>query len=102
MSTRAGKDIRGKEQKALLHSEGRFRTLIQYSADAIVLITADGIITDASESIQAVLGYTPAECIGTTIFNYLHPDDTAYVSGKLASVLQAPNAQVKAEYRARH
>lgn len=103
MSTQAGKGIQGEEQqKAFQQSEERFRTLMQHSADAIVLISEDGMITDASASIQAVLGFTPAEFIGTTIFRYLHPDDTDYVSGKLASVLQAPKAQVTAEYRACH
>lgn len=103
MSTQAGKDIQGKEQQTVVQqSEARFRVLHQHSADAMVLITEEGIITDASESLQAVLGYTPAECLGTTIFSYIHPDDIEYVAGKLASVLLAPNARVSAEYRARH
>lgn len=89
-------------QKALLQSEERFRRLIQHSADAIVLITADGIITYASDSIYAVLGYTPDECVGTTIFDFIHPDDLNYLADKLTDVLQAPGAQVTVEYRSRH
>ena len=103
MSTQAGKGIQGKEsQKALRQSEERFRTLMQHSADAIILITEDGTITYASQSLQNVLGYTPNECIGTTIFSYLHPEDAKEVLGKLSEVLQAPGAQVTVEYRARH
>lgn len=101
MSTQAEKGIQGKEQHQAA-GESRFQTLIQHSADAIVLITAEGLITDASESLQALLGYTPAECIGTLIFNYLHPDDTVVIASKLAEVLKAPGAQVTVEYRARH
>lgn len=103
MSTQAGKGIQGKEsQKALRQSEERFRTLMQHSADAIILITEDGTITYASQSLQNVLGYTPNECVGTTIFSYLHPEDVNEVLGKLSEVLQAPGAQVTVEYRARH
>ena len=103
MSAQAERDIESNEQQtALQQREERFRTLIQHSADAIVLITAEGIITYASKSFQAVLGYTPAESIGTPIFGYLHPEDTDYVVAKLAEVLQAPSAQVTLEYRALH
>jgi PAS domain S-box-containing protein len=101
MSTQAEKGIQGKEQPQAA-GESRFQTLLQHSADAIVLMTAEGLITDASESLQNLLGYTPAECIGTLIFNYLHPDDTVAIASKLAEVLQAPGAQVTVEYRARH
>src|ERR1051326_810838 len=101
MSTQAEKGIQGKEQPQAA-GESRFQTLLQHSADAIVLMTAEGLITDASESLQNLLGYTPAECIGTLIFNYLPPDDTVAIASKLAEVLQAPGAQVTVEYRARH
>ncbi|MBV9708645.1 MAG: PAS domain S-box protein, partial [Chloroflexi bacterium] len=103
MSTQAERDIQEKAQHmALQQGEERFRTLIQYSTDAIALITAEGMITDASESLQAVLGYTPDEFIGQTVFAYLHPDDIDGIVAKLAEVLQAPGAQVRVEYRARH
>jgi PAS domain S-box-containing protein len=103
MSTQTGENTKnGAQQNSLQQGEERFRALIQYSADAIVLIAEDGTITYASESIQTVLGYTPAECVGTTIFSYLHPDDTDNIVEKLASVMEAPGTQVTVEYRARH
>src|SRR5205085_6651654 len=88
--------------EAFRQSEERFRTLIQHSADAIELLTEDGTIIYASASLQRVLGYEPEECIGTNIFSYIHPDDAAYVSGKLRALLQAPDTQVTAEFRVRY
>lgn len=103
MSGQAGRDNQEKAQYTLLQeSEERFRTLIQYSADVIILITEEGSITDASESLQAVLGYTSAECIGTSIFDYLHPADIDLIREKLAEIRATPGAQATAEYRARH
>ena len=53
-------------QKAFKQSEERFRTLIQFSADAIQLISAGGHVLYSSDSVEHVLGYKPEELQGVS------------------------------------
>ena len=60
MAIRSKKDTAETEyQEALKQSEERFRALIQYSADAIQLISAEGNVLYSSDSVENVLGYKP-------------------------------------------
>src|SRR5579885_1693762 len=59
----------------LRQSDERFRALIQHSADAIQLLSADGTVLYSSDSVERVLGYKPEEIQGTNAAPYLHPDD---------------------------
>jgi len=60
MVIRSKKDTAETEyHEALKQSEERFRALIQHSADAIQLISAEGQVLYSSDSIERVLGYKP-------------------------------------------
>jgi len=50
-------------KETLIQNEQLFRALIEYSTDAITLITPDGTITYASPSTAQVTGYTPEEVV---------------------------------------
>ncbi len=102
MSTQAEKDtLYTMQMEALRHNEDQFRTILQHSSDVIVLLTEDGTITYASASLQQILGYAPAECLGTNISSYIHPDDSDAVVEKLAAILQSPDNQTTIECRVR-
>ena len=51
-------------EAALRHERERFRTLVQESADLIIVATVDGTIDYASPAVEAVLGYRPEELRG--------------------------------------
>ena len=89
-------------QKALEQSEERFHALIQHSADAIQLISAEGHVLYSSDSVERVLGYKPEEIQGAGAAPYLHPDDLPYFLEQFTSLLQTPGGQVTLEYRVRH
>ncbi len=85
------------------HSEKRFRALIENSADAIALMTAQGVFLYASPSTQRVLGYLPEELIGRNAFGELiHPDDLEQTRHAFAAILQEPSKSRSCEYRLRH
>jgi PAS domain S-box-containing protein len=89
-------------QAMLRASEERFRTLIQHSADAIQLVSTDGLILYSSDSIVTVLGYRPDEIEGHDIRPYLHPDDAPGVGAWIEGIASRPDGFGTHEYRVRH
>ena len=103
MTISSGKDNAGVEyQEALQQSEERFRTLIQYSADVIQLISAEGHVLYSSDSVKRVLGYEPEELQGASPNGFIHPDDLPFFMEKFLALLQMPGEQITIEYRVKH
>jgi diguanylate cyclase (GGDEF)-like protein/PAS domain S-box-containing protein len=65
-------------------SEEYFRSLVQNTADVILIVEDDDQIRYASPSVAAVLGVEPAAC--TALRAVVHPDDRAAVPTLLDSV----------------
>src|SRR5437763_2456275 len=87
------------QQEALKQSEERFRALIQHSADAIQLLSAEGKVLYSSDSVERVLGYKPEEIQEAGAAAYLHPDDLPLFLEQFTSLLQKPGGQVSLQYR---
>jgi PAS domain S-box-containing protein len=62
-------------ENALVNSEQKFRLLAENSEDIISVHAADGTTWYLSPSLTHVLGYEVEEVIGTSILEYVHPDD---------------------------
>jgi diguanylate cyclase (GGDEF)-like protein/PAS domain S-box-containing protein len=62
-------------ETALRDSEERYRLMAENSTDLIARTTPDGIFVYASDALRNLLGYEPAEVIGTPIRDLIHPDD---------------------------
>ena len=62
-----------------LANEERLRLLVQNAADVIAVIDGEGIVTYVSPSVTRMLGFEPAGLIGTSAFDFVHPDDLAGV-----------------------
>ncbi len=93
---------RERAQETLRKSEEYYRALIEHALDIIVVINADGRYRYASPSVEAVLGYTPAELLGTDAFDLVHPDDVAKVQALFAEGRRLPGTVAGAQYRVRH
>src|SRR5690349_12361873 len=98
-------DKKGKTNRAqqvVLNTDERFRALIQHSADAIQLLSADGAVLYSSDSVERVLGYRPEELQGASAAPYLHPDDFPRFMENFGALLSTPGGQVTLEYRVKH
>ena len=89
-------------RKTFQQSDERFRALIQHSADAIQLISADAKILYSSDSVEHVLGYKPEEIQGDGPAAHLHPDDLPLFMERFTALLQTPGGQDSLVYRVRH
>ncbi|NEX63060.1 sensor domain-containing protein [Noviherbaspirillum galbum] len=64
------------EAQALLQrSEAEHRLLTEHARDLISHSDASDVYVYASPSHRDILGYEPAELIGTHLYRYIHPDD---------------------------
>ncbi len=85
-----------------LHSDQRFRALIEHSNDAIALLSAEGSVTYASPSTERVTGYTAEELVGMNGFALLHPEDLEDVRQQFTTLLNRPGHSITVEYRICH
>lgn len=72
-----GKEITGKRvvEKATVKARSFYRNLIGEAQDGIVFTDNQGIIRFSAPTVTKVLGYDPAEVVGTSVFTYAHPAD---------------------------
>ena len=92
---------RRRAEEALKRSEERFRSLVQYASDIIMILDAEGIILYESPSVVRVLGFRPDERFGTEAFVYIHPDDLETVRSRFAELRDGPDLRLPVEYRMR-
>jgi len=70
-------------ESALAASERRFRSLVQNSSDLVTIVAPDGTILYASDSAERIVGYSPPALVGTSLLDYLGPEDVTQVRGLL-------------------
>jgi len=62
-------------ESSLRLSEDRFRSLIQNTLDATVVISEDGFFTYVSPSVTGMLGFEPNELLGKRATDFVHDED---------------------------
>lgn len=80
--TRDVSDIR-RAQRMLRDSETRYRLITESSSDIISMLTLDGRYKYNSPSLSR-MGYTPADLLGKSCWDYIHPDDRTRLEEQLA------------------
>jgi PAS domain S-box-containing protein len=88
-------------EEALRTSEERFRSLVRYASDIIVVLDADGKILYESPAAEKILGLKPEQRVGSSVFDRVHPDDVGWIRDKLARLLEAPRERTSMWYRIR-
>jgi PAS domain S-box-containing protein len=82
--------------------EGRYRSLLQNSSDAISVLDENGIITFESSQKNRITEFEKEELIGHPIFEIVHPEDKDDVIDTFNYVKNNPNIEIKKEYRSLH
>ncbi|MFC1848275.1 PAS domain S-box protein [Chloroflexota bacterium] len=89
-------------QVQLQRSEEYHRALTEHTMDAMVIINADGTIRYKSPSIEQVFGYKPEDDIGSSSFDFVHPDDLTEAANAFAQLIDDPASTMHYRIRARH
>jgi diguanylate cyclase (GGDEF)-like protein/PAS domain S-box-containing protein len=86
-----GATVQQKEEaeSSLRLSEDRFRSLIQNSSDATLVMDEDGICTYVSPAVTELLGYAPSDLLGKRATDFIHPDDHDRVRERLGPEFQS-------------
>jgi PAS domain S-box-containing protein/putative nucleotidyltransferase with HDIG domain len=89
-------------EDALRRSEARFEALIDRSGDVVLLMDAQGTLAYASPALERLLGYAPAEVVGRSAFDFLHPEDLHIAVDSMVELLANPGVAAPVSYRVRH
>ncbi|MEX2545225.1 MAG: PAS domain S-box protein [Phycisphaeraceae bacterium] len=81
--------------------EQRYRLLAEHAHDKIARHTPDGVYLYVSPASRRLLGYEPAELVGHSAFEKIHPDDIQRVQQAMNALVQNQN-EVSTVYRLRH
>jgi PAS domain S-box-containing protein len=89
-------------QQALRDTENRFRAFVEQSSDMLSLLDERGTIIYQSKSIIHHLGYEPAETIGVSCFDFVHPEDVETAIAGFRQGLDDPSEGEAITIRLRH
>lgn len=77
--------------------------MIDCLADAVVLVDAAGTVHYISAAVRSILGFSPAEVVGRSIWGLVHEDDVDFLKGRLASRIRGEgDPKTYTEIRMRH
>ena len=79
-----------KIEEQLLQNEEFFRTLLEDSADVIVILNADGTLRHESRSLNRVIGSSQEQVAGKSLFDLLQKDDIAKAKQIFEMILKNP------------
>lgn len=82
-------------------SEKRFRSLVQNSFDAVLIIGKDLVIRYVTPSVERVFGYLPDDIVGRKFNELVHPDDVPQVLGYFKNLITKGGLSTSAEWRLR-
>lgn len=93
---------RREAEQALRRGEEGFRALIEHSSDLTTVLEADGTIRYESPSVERILGYAAADCIGLSAFDVVHPEDRPDAEAAFRRLLKTSENACVLECRVRH
>ncbi len=87
-------------EEKLRESEKLYRLISENAKDLVALHTPEGAFRYLSPSIAEIVGYTPAEVLGATPFECIHPEDVEVVRAAFGNA--ASTESHTRQYRAKH
>ncbi len=89
-------------QMELEQARNRYQAISDSVDDLISIHNLAGDFLFANTASAKVLGYTPAELVGTNLFRYIHPDDLVVVQEAFSALGEGPSVPLRVLYRESH
>jgi len=89
-------------EDTIIKNEEHFRSLLQYSSDAITILDRTGTIMFESSLRNRISDFLIDELIGKSFKEMIHPEDVDIFSEVIEAVINEPGLQIKKEYRSLH
>ena len=89
---------RGRTEKILRESESRFRLLADNAGDVVVLLDFEGTRRYVSPSVKEVLGWSPEEMTGESIFEFALPPHRGFLQAAFQLMAEGCESQ-RLEYQ---
>ncbi len=90
------------EVSVLSQEATHYRTFVERTDDLIIQVDATGAFMYVNPSAERVFGYTPAQCIGMSVFDLVHPDDRLQTEQAFQTWLQNRDQSAILENRLIH
>lgn len=94
---------RERSQRRLAEAQERFRIAFVHAPNGIALLStapgSEGCFLDANPAVGRQLGYDAEDLIGRCLLDFVHPEGRAGETETLAALLQATEADTRAERR---
>lgn len=88
-------------QLELQDPEGMFRALVQNSLDVMAVFDADAICRYVSPRVEELTGFSPAEIVGRSGFDFIHPADGGTIAESLTKIMGEADSTLLVEARIR-
>ncbi len=92
---------RKRTEDALKKSEERFRAFVENANDLVFTVSLDGLFTYVSPKWMELLGHDPADILGKSFEEFVHPEDVLACWGFLEKVVTTQEKGEGVEYRVR-
>ncbi len=89
-------------QDALTASEERYRSLLEHSTDAVLVVSPDGTISYISPAITNLFGRAPEDLLDGGHRGLVHPDDLPRLREQTREVYATPGQSAAVEARVQH
>lgn len=89
-------------QREIEETRTWYETILKHSSDYVMIVDGNGIVRHVTPPIETVMGYEPAEVVGTNAFDFVHEDDLESAMSALAQIAIEPDREQSVEYRAEH
>lgn len=93
---------RREAEAALVRSEQRFQSLLQFASDLLVVMNREAQILFVSPSVSHLLGYAAEEVLGHSVLEFIHPEDMGMVMEAWSQTVANPEDPTQHEFRLRH
>ena len=88
-------------EQALRKSEHKFRSMIEHSADVIVIVDREFIASYCSDSVFRIAGFMPEEIVGQKCVDFVYHEDLEAYHTWFEEVLNRPGEPCRTFYRVR-